>query len=79
MLVEGTVSLDDGRHQIECGPGVAFGDARSSGRELPATASAVTDVRTFVIPALAMAWMAQHYPHVASWLQEHPAEIRLAG
>ena len=79
VVMEGSVVLDDGARQVQCGPGVAFGDARSSGDELPVTAIAATDVRTYILPSLAVAWLAQHYPHVAVWLQEHPGEISLAG
>jgi len=79
VLVDGMVRLDDGIRARDFGPGVAFGDARSSGEELPVTATALSDVRTFVVPSLAMAWLAQHYPHIAVWLQKHPNEVPLAG
>ena len=79
VVVEGAVRLDDGVRALDFGPGVAFGDARSSGDELPVTAIATSDVRTFIVPSLAMAWLAQHYPHVNEWLQGHPSEISLAG
>jgi len=79
VLVEGMVRLDDGSECHDFGAGVAFGDARSSGEELPVTATALTDVRTFIVPSLAMAWLAQHYPHIATWLQNHPNEVTLAG
>ena len=79
VVIEGMVRLDSGSTHADVGPGTAFGDARSSGEALPVTATALTDVRTYIVPSLAMAWLAQHYPHVALWLKRESTEISLAG
>ena len=65
VVFDGLVMLSDADTSIECGPGGVFGDAGSYGRALPATATARTQVRTFMIPSLVMANLMNLNPRLA--------------
>jgi len=80
VVFDGLVELSDGETSIECGPGGVFGDAGSYGRAIPATAIARTNVKTFVIPSLVMANLANSNPGVAARLAPGASESNsLAG
>lgn len=74
VVFDGLVELSDGETSIDCGPGGVFGDAGSYGRAIPATAVALTNVRTFVIPSLVMANLVNSNPRLAARLTADAAE-----